>query len=143
MKALLLAALLAIGLAAPATAAAANNADHGRVHPKPRSCVPKGAKVVKRQGGVVFSQSVDFYGCKRRLRRSYDLYAPIYAAGFGDGGSGGGCELDTDITVKSVSGTTVRYVISCLYSVGDDSARTEWNAIANLRSGWISYRAAP
>jgi hypothetical protein len=140
VRTLAIAAVTTLALAAPADAA--DRADHGRVHAKPRTCVPKGADVVARRHGVVFSQSIDYYACKRRLNRSYDLYGPIYAAGFGDGGSGGGCELDTTIKIRSVRRTAVRYRIECLYSSGVGSAQTDWNAIANLRTGWISYRRA-
>jgi hypothetical protein len=131
---------MTLALAAPA--GAADRADHGRIHAKPRSCVPRGADVVARGQGVVFSQGSDYYACKRRLGRSFGLYAPIYAAGFGEGGSGEGCELDTTIKIRSVRGTAVRYRIECLYRSGFGSAQTDWNAIANLRTGWISYRRA-
>ena len=93
-----------------------------------------------RRRGVVFSQGLDYHACKRKLHRSYDLYGPVYAAGFADRGMGGGCELDTDVRIKSVRGAALRYTIACLYTNGVGSAQTHWKAIANLRTGWISYR---
>ncbi len=138
--ALSLALAMALALAAVAPASAADAVERGRVQMKPRSCTPKGTKVVERRRGVIYSAGREvWYACAVWVGRSYNLFGPIYNANFAP--SDGGCDLGNNVVIGPLRGERVRYRLVCHYSFGVEGSGTiRWRAVLNLRSGWIRYR---